>query len=197
MHPTHSFPRLRPWRLLRPPLAMLLAAALVACGGQAASAAQISVSNVWARPMIVESGTMPAMPTMGGTMAVGAPGTMATSSVIAGSGMPGMAVDGVTDALYVTITNKGGTTDRLTGAQSAIATATELHQTVMQNGIAQMPPVQGVDIPAHGNVTFKPGGYHVMLIGLARTLKVGDTFPVTLTFEKSGTMTVTATVQEQ
>lgn len=178
-------------------LALPLVIALAACGGQTASAAQIGVTNVWARPMVVEAGATPAMPTSGGTAAAGMPGTMAVGSATTGAGMADMGMDGVTDALYLTVANTGGAADRLTGAYADIAKATELHQTVIQNGIAQMQPVQGVDIPANGMVTFKPGGYHVMLIGLAHTLKVGDTFPVTLTFTKSGDITVTATVQDQ
>lgn len=173
-----------------------LVVALVACGGGAAAAAQISVTDAWARPMVVMTGTTPAMPTSGGTAAAGMTGTMAAGSATTG-GMADMGADGVTDALYLTIANTGGTADRLTGARADIAEATELHQTVIQNGVAQMLPVQGIDIPAKGTVAFKPGGYHVMLIGLAHTVKAGDTFPVTLTFAQSGAITVTATVREQ
>jgi hypothetical protein len=184
--------RIRPFATIA-----FLAAALVACGGGTTTTAQISITNVWARPMVVETGATPAMPTSGAAAsAVGMMGTTAAGSVMPG-GMVDTGAGGVTDALYLTITNKGGTADRLTGARADIAQATELHQTVIQNGVAQMQPVQGIDIPVHGTVTFKPGGYHVMLIGLAHTLKAGDTFPVTLTFARSGAIAIMATVRDQ
>ena len=48
----------------------------------------------------------------------------------------------------------------------------------------------GLEIPAKGEVLLKPGGYHVMLIGVKQDLKPGDRFTVDLEFEKSGTVTV-------
>ena len=43
-------------------------------------------------------------------------------------------------------------------------------------------------------MTLKPGGYHIMLMGLKQQLKDGETFPVTLTFEKAGAVTTTVHV---
>jgi copper(I)-binding protein len=60
----------------------------------------------------------------------------------------------------------------------------------------EMKPVDKIDIPAGGTVELKPGGYHVMLLDVQKTLNPGDTFDVTLTFEKAGTQTVTAEVRE-
>ncbi len=60
----------------------------------------------------------------------------------------------------------------------------------------EMKPVDKIDIPAGGTVELKPGGYHVMLLDVKKTLNPGDTFDVTLTFEKAGTQTVTAEVRE-
>lgn len=54
----------------------------------------------------------------------------------------------------------------------------------------------GVEVPASGRVEFKPGSYHIMLIGLKRDLKVGDRFTVTPELEKSGTLTVESEVRE-
>ena len=58
-----------------------------------------------------------------------------------------------------------------------------------------MRPVARVEIPAGGSLQLKPGSYHVMLIGLARDLAVGDTIDLTLTFEKAGSITVKAQVR--
>jgi hypothetical protein len=86
--------RIRPFATIA-----FLAAALVACGGGTTTAAQIGVTNVWARPMVVEAGETPAMPTSGAAASAGMMGTTAAGSVMPG-GMAEMGVGGVTDALY-------------------------------------------------------------------------------------------------
>lgn len=59
-----------------------------------------------------------------------------------------------------------------------------------------MRPVDGVDVPAGGQVTFEPGGFHVMVMDLNDALAGGDQLPVTLTFERAGDISVTAEVRE-
>jgi copper(I)-binding protein len=49
-----------------------------------------------------------------------------------------------------------------------------------------MSAVEGVELPANRTVQLAPGGYHVMLMDLKRTLKVGERVPLRLTFELSG-----------
>jgi copper(I)-binding protein len=58
-----------------------------------------------------------------------------------------------------------------------------------------MRPIPRLPVPAGGSVEMKPGGYHVMLLGLTRDLKLGDTVDVTLTFEQAGVMTIEAPVR--
>ena len=61
----------------------------------------------------------------------------------------------------------------------------------------RMQAVQGgIEVPAGGQVELKPGGYHVMLIGLTRDLTDGEKFPLTLQFEKGGEVTVEAEVRQ-
>jgi len=100
-----------------------------------------------------------------------------------------------TGAAYISVRNDGDTADRLTGVSSDVAQMTHLHQSKEENGVMQMRPVDGIDLPPHATVTLKPGGNHVMLMGLANPLKAGDTFPLALTFEKAGATTVTVTVK--
>lgn len=102
----------------------------------------------------------------------------------------------VTGAVYLTIQNTGDDQERLLRAQTEVAENTELHVAQTNDGIAQMRPVAGVDIPARGEVVFKPGGLHLMLIGVARELRPGDHFPVTLLFKRAGSVTVQVTVRE-
>lgn len=99
-----------------------------------------------------------------------------------------------TAAAYVTITSTAG--DRLTGASTPAAKEAQLHTMTMDNGVMKMRQVDGIDLPAGKAVALKPGGYHIMLMGLAQPLKEGQTFPLTLTFEKAGTQQVTVAVQK-
>jgi copper(I)-binding protein len=57
-----------------------------------------------------------------------------------------------------------------------------IHQSAVSGGVASMKMVSRVPVPAGGDVTFGPGGYHLMFVGLTRALKVGDILPATLTF---------------
>lgn len=97
-------------------------------------------------------------------------------------------------AAYFTIVNKGASDDRLVAAESPVAGKVELHKTVNDNGVMKMLPVDAVTVKAGAKVTFRPGGYHVMLIELKQPLKEGDSFPLALTFEKAGKIDVTVKV---
>ncbi len=104
---------------------------------------------------------------------------------------PGKAENG---AAYLTI--QSPTADRLVAASTPVAKKTELHTMSMSGGVMQMRPVAGIDIPAGQPVTLKPGGEHVMLLGLNHSLQVGQSFPLTLTFEKGGTRTVNVPIEK-
>jgi periplasmic copper chaperone A len=102
----------------------------------------------------------------------------------------------MTGAVYMTVDNKSGTADRLTGASSDVADKLQIHEMKVENGVMKMREVVGgLSIPAGGSVALKPGSYHVMLIGLKKPLTVGEKFPLTLTFEKAGNISVTVPVQ--
>ncbi|MCS7011768.1 MAG: copper chaperone PCu(A)C [Anaerolineales bacterium] len=106
---------------------------------------------------------------------------------------PGMA--GGNSAVYFVIENLG-MPDNLLAASSDVAKAVELHETVMEGDQMKMKHLHQVPIPAGEKTHFQPGGLHVMLIGLQRDLKVGDTFELTLTFQQAGDQTITVTVQQ-
>ena len=102
----------------------------------------------------------------------------------------------MTGAVYMTLANKTDTADRLTAAASDVAGKVQIHEMAVVNGIMQMRQlVDGLAIPAGGSVTLKPGGYHVMLIGLKKQLIAGQTIPLTLTFAKAGTISITVPIQ--
>lgn len=104
--------------------------------------------------------------------------------------------DGPTTGSFMLIRNSGAA-DRLIKANSDVAKSTELHTVEMVDGVMQMRPVEGgIDVPANGEVALKPGSYHVMLIGVNKELKVGDTVALTLEFEKAGKVTVQTSVRQ-
>ena len=99
-----------------------------------------------------------------------------------------------TAAVYATLRSSAG--DQLTGASTPVAKEAQLHQMSIDGHMMKMRQVDHVDLPAGQAVTFKPGGYHVMLVGVSRPLVEGETFPLTLTFAKAGTQSVTVEVRK-
>lgn len=97
---------------------------------------------------------------------------------------------------YMTIRNTGGEADRLIGGKAGFAKKVEIHEMSMENDVMKMRELPGgLEIPAGGEVELKPGGFHVMFIGLDGQLKDGETRAVTLTFEKAGSIDINFNVQ--
>ncbi len=109
----------------------------------------------------------------------------------------GMAMDGPVSAAYMVIENTGGS-DKLISASTDVSEVTEIHETKdMGNGMMGMQPVQGgLDIPANGSVTLKPGGYHIMLMKLKQDLTPGQMVKLTLTFQSGQVITLDVPVKE-
>jgi len=101
---------------------------------------------------------------------------------------------GKNGAAFVTVVNGGKTDDKLVGVLSDIAKRTELHTHKMEGNIMRMRPVENIPVPAGGTVTLKPGGHHVMFMGLKQKLSEGGEFPLTLIFEKAGKMRVSVKI---
>lgn len=97
-------------------------------------------------------------------------------------------------ALRFLIVNDTGTDDTLVKVTSEVAGSLTFHQSETRDGMATMIPREQIEVPAGSTVTFAPGGLHVMLEGLHRTLAEGDTFPVTFHFTDAGAVQATATV---
>ncbi len=89
---------------------------------------------------------------------------------------------------FMTITSIGA--DRVTRAESPAASMVELHLTVDEAGVMKMKPVPALVLEPGKSVTLKPGGYHVMLMGLKAPLKQGEHFPITFYFANSPPVTV-------
>lgn len=92
---------------------------------------------------------------------------------------------------YLKVTNSGKEADRLTGGSFPNAARVEIHEMKMEGGVMTMRPIAGgVEIKPGETIEFKPGGHHLMFMGLKQGLKDGDNVQGTLTFEKAGTIAV-------
>lgn len=92
---------------------------------------------------------------------------------------------------YLTVENGGSAADRLVSVSVPFAGRTEIHEMAVKDGVMTMRPLEkGVEIPAGGKVEFKPGGYHLMFMGLRQPLKQGEMVKGTLIFEKAGPVEV-------
>ncbi|WP_109116468.1 copper chaperone PCu(A)C [Azospirillum sp. TSO22-1] len=99
-------------------------------------------------------------------------------------------------ACYLEIVNTGKEPDRVVSASSPVADKAELHTHLMDNGVMKMRPVEAFEVAPGEPQVLRPGGNHIMLMGLKQPLKPGASFPVTLTFAKAGAVTVEVPVQE-
>ncbi len=118
-------------------------------------------------------------------------GNLSIDDVWARTGQPGQV-----SAAFMEIKNKGAA-DKIISANCACAKATELHDMKMADGKMLMMQVPAMDVPANGDLKLKPGGYHIMLIGLNRPLVAGETLPIKLKFEKAGEVTVQAQIKDR
>lgn len=89
-------------------------------------------------------------------------------------------------AIYLVIDNGSARSDRLLEVRTPVASSAGVHRTEVLDGIARMREVAVLHVAAGERVEFKPGGYHVMLIGLKQALVEGKTLELELVFEVAG-----------
>jgi len=104
------------------------------------------------------------------------------------------APQGGNGAVYFTILSSE--VDELVGVVSDIAEAAEMHESLMSGDVMEMHQLQSVPLEAGEEVTFEPGGLHIMLIGLKQDLKTGNEFEITLQFKNEAEIKVTIPVQD-
>lgn len=102
-------------------------------------------------------------------------------------------------AVFMVLENHGTAEDRLISVASDVAAKVELHTHKQDaNGVMQMLEVpEGFAVAAGATHALARGGDHVMLLGLTRSLNDGDTFPLTLTFQRGEVITIDVTVDLQ
>ncbi len=96
-------------------------------------------------------------------------------------------------AVYMTL--RAPTADQFTGVSTPAAAKAEVQEMNVQNGVMSMRETPGIMLPANQPIVLGPGGFHVMLTGLAHPLRAGQTIPLHLTFADSAPVDVTATIQ--
>jgi len=92
-------------------------------------------------------------------------------------------------AAYMTLMTHGDSTDTLIAVSTPVADKAELHNHVMDDGIAKMRQVEAIEVSPGEPAALEPGGLHIMLIGLKQALEEGTDFPLTLVFENAGNVT--------
>jgi len=173
-------------------LVLMLSACSVpsASTNTAAGTSQIQVQTAWLRAVTVGDAA-------GATNAADHDAHSAHGGTASGAAASGSVQgSGVTGAAYMTIANTGSAADQLVKVTTGVAEQVELHTTTIENNVAQMRPVLSIEVAANGQVELKSGSYHMMLINVNRSLQVGDTVPVTLTFQNAGDVIVNAEVRE-
>ena len=101
-----------------------------------------------------------------------------------------------TSAAYLLMKNSGAADRKLVKADSPVAQSIEVHEHRTDNGVMKMREVGSILIKAHAQTELKPGGYHLMLIGVKRPLAEGDSVAITLTFDDGSKQPIAALVRK-
>ena len=98
---------------------------------------------------------------------------------------------------YFEVTNNGDATDTLIGV-SADFPRVEVHKSFMDGDVARMMHMEdGVEIAPGETLSFAPGGFHIMFMGLQSPLMIGETIDATLTFENAGDVAIVFNIEER
>lgn len=94
-------------------------------------------------------------------------------------------------AAYMVLHNTGTSPVTLVSASTPVAQSVVFHDTGVKDGFMQMLPHEGgFTIPPGGEIELKPGGSHLMMVGVGRSIRVGKVYPLTLNFSDGATATV-------
>ena len=97
--------------------------------------------------------------------------------------------------VFLTLRNHGAEQDRLIGASSPLATSVQLRAVVQLGSVQSVQPLKSIGVPAGGQQALAPGHTHLLLVGVKRALVAGEEVPLSLQFEKAGTLQVQAEVR--
>lgn len=97
-------------------------------------------------------------------------------------------------AAFMTLVNDGAT-DKIVAAAADVSDVVELHTHIKDGEVMRMRQVEAIEVTGGSTTALKPGGLHIMLIGLHQPLTEGDSFPLTLTFESGGEVVIDVPVR--
>jgi copper(I)-binding protein len=98
---------------------------------------------------------------------------------------------------YLTVDNSEGAADRLIGVRIEGPMAM-IHESREVDGVMTMPHIDAIEVEAGETVSFAPGGYHIMIMGISPDeFAIGDIVPITLVFDKAGEVAVDFSVTER
>jgi len=145
------------------------------------------MSAITRRASLTAALTLAALPALAhdytaGDVAIGHPWTRAAGANGTGAG-------------FMTLRNRGTQPDRLLSAASPAASTIELHTHVREGDVMRMRPVADIPVPPGETVELRPGGLHLMMIGLTAPLQQGTRVPLTLRFERAGEVRVELAVE--
>jgi copper(I)-binding protein len=95
---------------------------------------------------------------------------------------------------FMKLVNQGAA-DRLLSASATVCERIEMHTMRIEGDVMRMRQLDTIELPAGKTVELKPGGLHLMLVGLKAPLKAGESFPLKLKFEHAGQLTVEVKVE--
>ena len=108
----------------------------------------------------------------------------------------GIPPSATTTAAFMTIHNAGSDDAILKSADCEVAENVQIHTMEQVGEIMKMKEVSELRIPANGQAILAPKGYHIMLIGLVRPIKEGESIPLSLNFADRPTVVVDAVVKK-
>jgi copper(I)-binding protein len=100
-----------------------------------------------------------------------------------------------TGVVYVGLSNLGDESEQLISVATPVAAEAAVHETSREHGMMSMRPLKSVELPANEIIRLEPGGLHIMLTHLSSPLVEGETFPMTLTFRRAGTIGIQVEVR--
>ena len=99
-------------------------------------------------------------------------------------------------AMFMSMDNSSSSLHDLVSVDTTASEHAELHEHKMVDGMMQMGQVEKISVNANGSAALKPGGYHIMLIGLKKDLQPGEMVDIKLTFKDGSSKTVKTEVKK-
>lgn len=98
---------------------------------------------------------------------------------------------------YFQLVNRGQADDRLLEVYSGPFGRASFGEVHTRGIVPRVDPVESIAVPANDTVRLRPGRTFVILTPQAQSIRPGTSVPLTLTFERSGQLEVTARVTNQ